>query len=70
MVTKEHIMAAVRAHLRNILLSAEAALPGQQFEAYRKLVLNEFGKSGLEGELDRLFGSALEQARQGQGRNR
>ena len=69
MVIKERMMAAVRAHLRNILLVAEAALPGQQFEAFRKLVLNEFGKSGLEGELDRLLGSALEQDRPGQGRN-
>ena len=66
---KERIMSAVRAHLNQVLLTAESALPAPQFLAFRKVVLNEFGKSGLEGELDRLLGSFLEQERQGQGRN-
>lgn len=63
-------MAAVRARCNRVLLIAESSLPSNQFQAYRKLLLNEFGKSGLEGELERLLGSASEQDRQGQGRNR
>lgn len=35
---------------RKILLYAQSALPESQFEAFRKLVLNELGKSGLEGK--------------------
>lgn len=62
-------MAALKAHLNRALLLAECAIPGDQFRAYRKAFLDEFGKSGLEGELDQLFRSALEQDRQGQGRN-
>ncbi len=62
-------MAAVRAHLTQVLLIAESALPAPQFQAYRKLVLNEFGKSGLEGELDQLLSSTAEREWTGQGRN-
>ncbi len=38
-----------------ILTYAQAALPESQFKAFRKLVLDEFGKRGLASELDRLF---------------
>jgi len=68
MISKESIMAAVKVHLNRTLQLAEVAMPGDQFRAYRKALLDEFGKSGLEGELDRLLGNS-EQERQGQGRN-
>jgi hypothetical protein len=34
-----------------ILTLAEAALPPSQYRAFRKLVLDEFGRNGLESEL-------------------
>lgn len=40
---------------RRILLVAQSALPPAQFEAYRKIVLDEFGKSGLQSELEEAF---------------
>ncbi len=42
-------------HKNRILLVAEASLPESQFSAYRKLVLDELGKNGLENELKELF---------------
>jgi len=38
-----------------ILTYAEAALPESQFKAFRKLVLDEFGKRGLVSDLEQLF---------------
>jgi hypothetical protein len=38
-----------------ILLVAQTALPRSQFEAYRKIVLNELGKSGFQKELEDAF---------------
>jgi hypothetical protein len=38
-----------------VLLMAKAVLPESQFVAFRKLVLDEFGEKGLEGELKELF---------------
>lgn len=55
MATKEQIHDLINSHLNHVLLCAQAALPPQQFQAYRKLVLDEFGKGGLGKELDRLF---------------
>lgn len=47
----------------------EMALPeGQQFRAYRKLILDELGADGLERDLLDHFGEASE--RDGSGRNR
>ena len=53
----------------HILLVAEAALPPSQFQAFRKLVLNEFGRNGLERELERLEGQVRAEERDGEGRN-
>ena len=55
MVTKEEIMELVRMHLNRVLLMAESSLSESQFKAYRKLVLDEFGQSGLDKELDTVF---------------
>lgn len=38
-----------------ILTLAQAALPDSQYQAFRTLVLDEFGKRGLASELDKLF---------------
>jgi hypothetical protein len=43
-------------HRKNrVLRYAEAALPEKQFRAFRGLVLDEFGREGLEGDLERLM---------------
>jgi len=56
MVAKADIEHLINAHLSKMLLIAEASLSASQFQAFRKLTLNEFGKHGLGEELERLFG--------------
>jgi len=48
---REKILSAINDCRRNILLCSQAALPESQFEAFRKLILNELGRSGLEGKV-------------------
>ncbi len=49
------ILQALDRRKSNLLLVAQASLPESQFQAFRKIVLNEFGKSGLQTELEELF---------------
>ena len=56
MVTKEDIDQLINIRINQLLLVAETALPSSQFQAFRKITLNEFGKNGLGRELERLFG--------------
>jgi hypothetical protein len=65
MVTKEEIMELVRMHLSRVLLMAESSLSESQFKAYRKLVLDEFGQSGLDKELEAIFKKEIQKERQG-----
>lgn len=51
------ILQALDRRKSNLLLVAQASLPESQFQAFRKIVLNEFGKSGLQTELEELFKS-------------
>jgi hypothetical protein len=56
--------------MSRILTYAQAALPESQFRAFRKLVLDEFGKSGLASDLDRLIANSSHSTeRHGTGRN-
>jgi hypothetical protein len=55
MVTKENIERLINPHINQLLLIAETALPSNQFQAFRKIMLNEFGNNGLGKELERLF---------------
>lgn len=55
--------------LNRLLLVAEASFPESQFLAFRKITLDEFGRNGLEGELDRLEREGGQTERDGQGRN-
>jgi hypothetical protein len=45
----------VKPRMKRILEFGELALAPGQFTAFRKLVLDEFGRSGLESELERVF---------------
>ena len=69
MVTKAHVIKLVNGHVTHILLVAQASLPSSQFLAYRTVVLNEFGRNGLAGELERLEGQMGSEERDGEGRN-
>jgi hypothetical protein len=48
------LLEAVNARKNRALRFAEAALPESQFRAYRGLFLDEFGRNGLERELERI----------------
>ena len=52
-----------------LLLLAEAALPQRQFQAFRKLVLDEMGNTGLEQDLVRVVADVRQAERRGAGRN-
>lgn len=68
MIKREEIERLLNARLNQILLIAESSLSASQFQAFRKLTLNEFGKNGMGKDLDRVFG--VNTARHGSGRNR
>jgi len=67
MLTKEAILPLVNARLNRVLLIAQAALPEHQFEAFRRLILDEFGRAGLIRDLDTVLGEPREE-RNGTGR--
>jgi hypothetical protein len=48
------LLEAVNARKNRALRIAEAALPESQFRAFRGLFLDEFGRNGLERELERI----------------
>lgn len=69
MVSTTQVLKLVNSHVTHILRVAEVALLPRQFEAYRTLVLNEFGRNGLERELERLEDQVRSEERDGEGRN-
>jgi hypothetical protein len=48
------LLDAVNARKNRALRLAEASLPESQFRAFRGLFLDEFGRNGLERELERI----------------
>lgn len=54
MVTLPAIFALLNQRKNRVLRIAEAALPETQFKAFRGLLLDEFGREGLERDLERL----------------
>lgn len=52
----EAIVQALNARKNRVLLLAEASLPPERFQAFRKLFLGEFGREGLERELATIIG--------------
>ena len=70
MVSPQHIAELLNPRKNRLLLYAEAALPEKQFAAFRKLLLDELGNSGLIGDLEELLGKVQDaKSRQGTGRN-
>ena len=63
---REQLDSIINSRLNKVLTIAEASLPASQFQAFRKLTLDEFGKSGLARDLDRYFQQHQSVARNGQ----
>ena len=55
MVNADYINDLLRPRINRILLVAETALPPNQFQAYRKIILDELGKSGLGKDIEKVF---------------
>lgn len=53
MIPLPELRAALGPRVNLVLLAAEAALPPAQYAAFRKLVLDTFGESGLLADLRR-----------------
>lgn len=60
---REQLHSLINKRINKILRVAEAALPPKQFQAFRGITLDEFGKSGLGQDLDRLYGNRPQQER-------
>lgn len=60
------ILNALDQRKHRVLLVAQAALPATQFEAFRKILLDEFGKSGFQRELEDALNGHHGKARNGQ----
>jgi hypothetical protein len=60
MVRLQDIVELVKPRINRLLTVAEAALPESQFMAFRKVVLRELGNSGLNKDLEALFGKGQE----------
>lgn len=54
MLTLPEVLALINRRKNRVLLYAETALSEAQFRAYRRLLLDEFGREGLEADLERL----------------
>ncbi|MBH0199204.1 MAG: hypothetical protein HP497_07250 [Nitrospira sp.] len=65
MVNRVQVVELVNRRVTRILLVAEASLPASQFQAFRKVVLDEFGRNGLVRELERLAGQDELEGRDG-----
>ncbi len=55
MIDLDTLLGLIKPRMKRILEFGELALAPGQFAAFRKLVLDEFGRSGLESELERVF---------------
>lgn len=49
------IIELLNARKNRVLLVAQSSLPESQYKAFRQIFLNEFGKGGLEKELERVL---------------
>lgn len=54
-VLYQMIMELLNARKKRVLLVAQSSLPESQFKAFRQIFLDEFGKSGLEKDLEKVL---------------
>lgn len=59
MVSLEAVIKLLNPRKNRVLDIAEASLSASQYKAFRKLFLAEFGQSGLESDLERLFSERI-----------
>ena len=64
-VALQTLIELINARKNKALLVAESSLPESQFRAFRKIFLMEFGASGLEGELQKLYAEKYQNDRNG-----
>ena len=57
MIHKDDIIGLVNSHLGRVLRSAELALSPEQFQCFRRIALDEFGRNGFGRSLARLLES-------------
>ncbi len=57
----EAIQARLSQSRNKILIIGEVALHPSQFKAFRKLVLDELGQSGLESDLEKILADLKQQ---------
>lgn len=69
MVNLVTVLNLVNARKNKVLRIAQAALTQHQFEAFRGLFLDEFGKNGLESELVEVFAEQIPTEPHGTGRH-
>jgi len=72
MISLDDINALIEARKNRVLTCAQVGMNEFQFKAFRKLFLDEFGRSGLLSDLERLLANSSnthEQERQGTGRH-
>lgn len=67
MVSKEDIRMLINPRLNRILTAMELSVPKDKYGTCRKVILDEFGNSGLVRELEELFGGSGSKDRQGSG---
>ncbi|MCH8262949.1 MAG: hypothetical protein IIA77_07900 [Proteobacteria bacterium] len=67
----DDIQALIEARKNRVLTCAQIGMNEFQFKAFRKIFLDEFGKSGLGSDLEKLLGHSSIQSptRQDKGRN-
>ena len=58
MVNKEDIRTLINPRLNRVLTAVELSVPRDKFGTCRKVILDEFGSSGLVRELEELFGGS------------
>jgi hypothetical protein len=66
----DDIQALIETRKNRILTCAQIGMSEFQFKAFRKIFLDEFGRNGLESDLEKLLKhSSSNTTRQGSGRN-
>ena len=70
MITTEKINDLLEKRKNRVLTCAQIGMDRFQFEAFRKILLDEFGNSGFLSDLERLFANSThKQERYGMGRH-
>ncbi|SEA82532.1 hypothetical protein SAMN05660420_03315 [Desulfuromusa kysingii] len=55
MTEQETLQKLIAKRLTRILYVAETALPQNQYQAFRKIALDEFGNNGLNKDLEQIW---------------